>query len=75
MYAFPSIDLPTKAIAAAKAAGKAADTFYCLALLQATGIVVVPGSGFGQRAYVFISYSYHSCHPTRRPRCLIFCYA
>ena len=32
-----------------RAAGKQPDTFYCLALLDATGIVVVPGSGFGQR--------------------------
>ena len=28
--------------------GRAADAFYCLAMLDATGIVVVPGSGFGQ---------------------------
>ena len=28
--------------------GKAPDTFYCLRLLDATGIVVVPGTGFGQ---------------------------
>ena len=32
---------------AAEAAGKAPDAFYCLALLEATGVVVVPGSGFG----------------------------
>lgn len=25
------------------------DTFYALALLEETGIVVVPGSGFGQK--------------------------
>jgi alanine transaminase len=49
MYAFPSITLPPKAIAAAEAAGKVPDTFYALALLEATGIVVVPGSGFGQK--------------------------
>jgi len=53
MYAFPAIKLPAKAIAAAKAAGKPADTFYCLALLHATGIVVVPGSGFGQHEGTF----------------------
>ena len=47
-YAFPQITLPPKAIAAAEAAGKVPDTFYALALLEATGIVVVPGSGFGQ---------------------------
>ena len=49
MYAFPQITLPPKAIAAAEAAGKVPDTFYALALLEATGIVVVPGSGFGQK--------------------------
>jgi aspartate/methionine/tyrosine aminotransferase len=49
MYAFPSITLPPKAVAAAEAAGKVPDTFYALALLESTGIVVVPGSGFGQK--------------------------
>ena len=49
MYAFPKVTLPAKAQAAAAEAGKAADTFYALALLEATGIVVVPGSGFRQK--------------------------
>lgn len=64
MYAFPQIKLPLKAIEAAKAAGKKPDDFYCLQLLDKTGIVfflnkiiikfmkgvcVVPGSGFGQK--------------------------
>jgi glutamate--glyoxylate aminotransferase len=48
MYAFPQIRLPPKAIAAAKAAGKAPDVFYCLKLVEQTGISTVPGSGFGQ---------------------------
>lgn len=48
LYVFPRLALPPRAVAAAAAAGKPADTFYCLALLDATGIVVVPGSGFGQ---------------------------
>jgi alanine transaminase len=39
MYAFPRITLPP---------GKT-DGQYCLALLEQTGICVVPGSGFGQR--------------------------
>jgi aspartate/methionine/tyrosine aminotransferase len=39
MYAFPRIDLP---------AGKT-DEDWSLALLEAAGICVVPGSGFGQR--------------------------
>jgi alanine transaminase len=48
LYTFPTIHLSPKAVAAAKAAGKVPDAFYCMALLDATGIVVVPGSGFGQ---------------------------
>lgn len=38
---------------AAKAAGKAPDVFYCLKLLEATGISTVPGSGFGQEEGTF----------------------
>eukprot|EP00252_Welwitschia_mirabilis_P020719 TRINITY_DN512_c0_g1_i1.p1 TRINITY_DN512_c0_g1~~TRINITY_DN512_c0_g1_i1.p1 ORF type:complete len:481 (+),score=87.60 TRINITY_DN512_c0_g1_i1:357-1799(+) len=53
MYSFPQIRLPPKAIAAAKEAGKAPDVFYCLKLLEATGISTVPGSGFGQKEGVF----------------------
>ena len=49
MYLFPTINLPQKAIDAAKDADKAPDDFYCLRLLDATGICVVPGSGFGQK--------------------------
>jgi len=48
MYLFPQLHLPRNAVQAAKNAGKAADAFYCLQLLEATGLVVVPGSGFGQ---------------------------
>ncbi|KIY92277.1 hypothetical protein MNEG_15687 [Monoraphidium neglectum] len=33
---------------AAAARGKNGDWLYCLELLESTGIVVVPGSGFGQ---------------------------
>ncbi|CAN7010812.1 unnamed protein product [Brassica rapa subsp. trilocularis] len=49
MYSFPQIKLPPKAIQAAKQAGKFPDVFYCLKLLEATGISTVPGSGFGQK--------------------------
>lgn len=49
MYSFPQIHLPPKAIEAAKKAGKVPDVFYCLKLLEATGISTVPGSGFGQK--------------------------
>jgi len=40
MYAFPSLTLPPGVT----------DAEYCLALLEETGICVVPGSGFGQAA-------------------------
>ena len=49
MYLFPQITLPQKAIDAAKEAKKGPDAFYCLQLLEKTGICVVPGSGFGQK--------------------------
>ena len=48
MYLFPQLALPPRAVAAAAATGTAADEFYCLRLLEATGLVVVPGSGFRQ---------------------------
>ncbi|KAF9138112.1 hypothetical protein BGX30_009508 [Mortierella sp. GBA39] len=48
MYLFPQIRLPKKAIEAAKAAGKQPDHFYCMAMLESTGVCMVAGSGFGQ---------------------------
>ncbi|KAJ5669666.1 alanine aminotransferase [Penicillium macrosclerotiorum] len=53
MYLFPTINLPSKAIEAAKAEGRPADEFYCLRLLDATGVCAVPGSGFGQKENTF----------------------
>ncbi|KAI9117995.1 hypothetical protein K1719_010327 [Acacia pycnantha] len=49
MYLFPRIRLPEKAIKAAEAVNKAPDAFYCQRLINATGVVVVPGSGFWTR--------------------------
>lgn len=55
MYAFPSIRLPKKFVDECEAKKKshsnnmAADAQYCMELLEKTGLVVVPGSGFGQR--------------------------
>ncbi|XP_051884034.1 alanine aminotransferase 2 isoform X1 [Pristis pectinata] len=49
MYAFPRIFIPAKAIKEAQASGMAPDMFYCMKLLEETGICVVPGSGFGQK--------------------------
>jgi len=48
LYLFPRIELPIKAIAAAREAKVPPDEFYALKMLDATGLVVVPGSGFGQ---------------------------
>jgi len=53
MYAFPQITLPPKAIAAAADAGQPADVFYAFNLLEATGICIIPGSGFGQQPGTF----------------------
>jgi alanine transaminase len=48
MYAFPRIEMPEKAVAAAAAASTSVDNLYALSLLEQTGICVVPASGFGQ---------------------------
>lgn len=48
MYSFPRITLPPKFLAEAAKKGTKPDELYCLRLVEATGIVVVPGSGFGQ---------------------------
>merc|ERR1719217_1079273 len=49
MYLFPSLLLPKAAEAAAAKKGMLPDTFYCMELLEATGIVTVPGNGFKQK--------------------------
>lgn len=49
MYAFPSIELPQKALDEAEERDISPDTLYALSLLEATGICVVPASGFGQK--------------------------
>ena len=49
MYAFPKVELSNKAIACAEKQEMSPDVFYCLSLLNETGICVVPGSGFGQK--------------------------
>ncbi|KAK6073418.1 aminotransferase class I and II [Seiridium cupressi] len=49
MYLFPTITLPEKALEEAKKEGRSPDELYCVRLLDATGVCVVPGSGFGQR--------------------------
>ena len=49
MYLYPTIKLPAKAIEEAERKGKKPDEFYCGRLLDATGVCVVAGSGFGQK--------------------------
>ncbi|GLB40008.1 putative aminotransferase class I and II [Lyophyllum shimeji] len=49
LYLYPQIRLSQKAQETARKAGKEPDAFYALALLDETGICVVPGSGFGQK--------------------------
>lgn len=49
MYLYPTIHLPQKAISQAAKEGRKPDEFYCFRLLDATGVCVVPGSGFGQK--------------------------
>lgn len=49
MYAFPSVHFTDKFLRHAKMDGRPADFLYCLEMLEQTGIMTVPGSGFGQR--------------------------
>ncbi|KAJ2699201.1 alanine transaminase [Coemansia spiralis] len=48
MYLFPRVELPQAFIDEAQAQGQQPDAVYCMRMLEATGISVVPGSGFGQ---------------------------
>jgi len=49
MYLFPTITIPQQAIEQAKTEKRNPDEFYASRLLDATGVCVVPGSGFGQK--------------------------
>ena len=46
MYAFPSINLSKKVLEEAAKRKMEPDLFFCLNVLENTGIVLVPGSGF-----------------------------
>eukprot|EP00918_Siedleckia_nematoides_P032036 GHVU01069372.1.p1 GENE.GHVU01069372.1~~GHVU01069372.1.p1 ORF type:complete len:572 (-),score=95.57 GHVU01069372.1:75-1790(-) len=48
MYCFPRIILSKAAIEEAQSQKIEPDMLYCLEMLHATGVVTVPGSGFGQ---------------------------
>ena len=47
MYGFPSINFSQKFIEEARSQGKTPDFLYCLDMVNKTGIMTVPGSGFG----------------------------
>ena len=49
MYAFPKVHFSPVAIAKAEEYGVSVDFMYCLDMVNETGIMTVPGSGFGQR--------------------------
>ncbi|KAK2895135.1 alanine aminotransferase 2-like isoform X1 [Channa argus] len=49
MYSFPRLIIPEKAVKEAKDKGQQPDMFYCMKMLEETGICLVPGSGFGQK--------------------------
>ncbi|XP_059057985.1 alanine aminotransferase 2-like [Achroia grisella] len=48
MFAYPRFDVPARAQRAALDSGVSPDEFYCMQLLEQTGVCVVPGTGFGQ---------------------------
>jgi len=49
MYAFPRVHFSEKFLRHARSDGRQPDFLYCLAMLEETGIMTVPGSGFGQK--------------------------
>jgi len=53
MYAFPRVTIEDYAMKKAISSATPADQIYCLEMLERTGIITVPGSGFGQRPGTF----------------------
>jgi len=49
MYAFPEVIFSAKALKKAEKEQVPADFMYCMDMVEQTGIMTVPGSGFGQR--------------------------
>lgn len=49
LYSFAKLDLPKKFIEEAESKGRHPDLHFCLHLLEETGMITVPGSGFGQK--------------------------
>lgn len=53
MYAFPKVIIKGYVMKKAISLATPADQIYCLEMVEKTGIVTVPGSGFGQRPGTF----------------------
>lgn len=47
MYGFPKLNFSQKFIDQALSQGKQPDFIYCMEMVDQTGIMTVPGSGFG----------------------------
>ena len=52
MYTFPQIHLPSKAIAKAESLKMQPDTYYCMRVLEATGVVRV--SSYTSLPFLFV---------------------
>lgn len=65
MYAFPNIKFTPKALAAAEKQNVQPDFMYCMEMLNQTGIMTVPGSGFGQRENTYHYRATNLVTPTR----------
>ena len=49
MYGFPQLHFSKKFIDSSLSQGKQPDFIYCMEMVNKTGIMTVPGSGFGQQ--------------------------
>ena len=49
MYSFAKVEISARALTHAGSMGMKGDEFWCLELVEKTGIVCVPGTGFGQK--------------------------
>merc|ERR1712232_1416151 len=49
MYAFPKVTIKGYVMKKAISFATPADQIYCLEMVERTGVITVPGSGFGQR--------------------------
>ena len=66
MYAFPRISFGKKAVQKAKEMGVSPDFMYCMEMVNQTGIMCIPGSGFGQKENEFHFRITNLVSPTER---------